>query len=59
MADIAMYGYVHAAPDAGVRPGSATQAWIRRVEAQPGHVNDLAPYPPAAMAGAGGAGLHG
>jgi glutathione S-transferase len=47
IADIANYAYTHVAPETGipldVRP--AVRGWIERVEAQPGFVNDLAPYP--------------
>ena len=55
IADIAVYGYVHVAHEAGYelsrRP--AVQAWLRRVAEQPGHINDLQPYPPNARPGAG------
>jgi glutathione S-transferase len=55
IADIAVYGYVHVAHEAGYAPGSrpALQAWLRRVTEQDGYVNDLLPYPPNARAGAG------
>ena len=47
VADIALYGYVHCAADAGVDPREFAQiaAWLDRVEAQPGFVNDLEPVP--------------
>jgi glutathione S-transferase len=55
IADIAVFGYVHVAHEAGYdldgRP--AVQAWLRRVAAQDGYVNDLLPYPPNARPGAG------
>ena len=55
IADIAMYGYVHVAGDAGIDLARfpAVRAWCERVAAQDGHVNDLEPYPANAMAGAG------
>jgi glutathione S-transferase len=47
VADIALYAYVHCAADAGadlsLHPG--VRAWIERVEATPGFVNDLEPLP--------------
>jgi hypothetical protein len=33
--------------------------WLGRVEGTPGFVDDLAPYPPNARLGAGGASVHG
>jgi glutathione S-transferase len=49
VADIALYGYVHAGTDAdpGADPRgfSHVAGWLDRVEAQPGFVNDLAPAP--------------
>lgn len=47
VADVALYAYAHVAPDAGIplEPHPAVRAWIARVEAQPGFVNDLEPYP--------------
>jgi glutathione S-transferase len=55
VADISNYGYVHVAGEAGIHLAAfpAVSAWVRRVEATPGFVADLAPYPPNAMAGAG------
>jgi glutathione S-transferase len=52
VADIAVYAYVHVAGDAGLTLPDAVQAWIGRVEAQPGFMNDLEPYPANAQAGA-------
>jgi glutathione S-transferase len=48
VADIAVYAYVHVAGDAGFTLPDAVQAWVERVEAQPGFMNDLEPYPPNA-----------
>jgi glutathione S-transferase len=47
VADIALYGYVHCAADAGADLGDYPRitAWLERVEATPGFVNDLAPIP--------------
>jgi glutathione S-transferase len=55
VADIALYGYVHVAGGAGIEMGpySHVGAWIARVEAQPGFINDLEPYPANARRGAG------
>jgi len=54
IADIALYAYTHTAPDAGfdLSEFPAVAAWLRRVEQQPGFMNDLAPYPANARAGA-------
>jgi len=50
VADIALYGYVHCAGDAGADPREHEHVarWLDRVEAQPGFVNDLEPIPPHA-----------
>jgi glutathione S-transferase len=55
IADIAVYGYTHVAAEAGydLDRWPAVRAWLARVTEQPGYVNDLAPYPPNARAGAG------
>jgi glutathione S-transferase len=47
VADIALYGYVHCAHDAGVdaRGHGAVAAWLDRVESQPRFENDLEPIP--------------
>ena len=47
VADIALYGYVHCAADAGADPREHAQvgAWLERVEGTAGFVNDLAPFP--------------
>jgi glutathione S-transferase len=55
IADIAVHAYVHVAGEAGydldARP--AVKAWLARVAATPGYVNDLEAYPANARAGAG------
>ena len=55
IADIGIYGYTHVAREAGYEMNlyPAVQSWLERVAAQPGHVADLAPYPPNARPGAG------
>jgi glutathione S-transferase len=52
VADIALYAYVHCAGDAGADPREHEHigAWLGRVEAQPGFVNDLEPLPEHASA---------
>ena len=54
VADIGIYGYVHVADEAGLDLAQyeSLRAWLSRVQAQPGHVNDLEPYPANARAGA-------
>ena len=53
VADIALFGYLHVAHEAGYEPPPAVRSWIERVKAQPGYLNDLEPYPPNARPGAG------
>ena len=55
IADIAVYGYAHVAHEAGLDMSTypAVGRWLARVAEQPGHVNDLAPYPANARPGAG------
>jgi glutathione S-transferase len=55
IADIAVYGYAHVAHEAGLDLDGypSVARWLARVAGQPGHVNDLAPYPPNARPGAG------
>lgn len=55
IADIAVYGYSHRADEAGLdlEPYPNLHAWFRRVESQPGYVEDVAPYPANARPGAG------
>jgi glutathione S-transferase len=40
IADIALYGYTHVAPEGGfsLEPYTAVRAWLTRVAAQPGHI---------------------
>ena len=47
VADIALYGYGHCGADAGADPRAFEHvaAWLARVEATPGFVNDLEPVP--------------
>ena len=47
VADLALYGYVHAADDAGVPLAEhpAVAAWVQRVAALPGFEEPLAPMP--------------
>jgi glutathione S-transferase len=47
VADIALYGYVHCAADAGADPRAHghVAAWLHRVQGTEGFVNDLAPFP--------------
>jgi glutathione S-transferase len=51
IADIALYGYVHCADDAGASLDGhdAIRAWIGRVEATPRFENDLEPLPAHAV----------
>jgi len=53
IADIANYAYAHVAGDAGfdLREYPAVSTWFRRVEALPGFVEDLEPYPDNARPG--------
>ena len=54
IADISVFAYTHVAPDAGYELDRypAVGAWLERVRAQPGFVDDLASYPENARAGA-------
>jgi glutathione S-transferase len=54
VADVGIYGYVHVAGEAGLdlQPYAALRDWFARVQAQPGYMNDLEPYPPNSHAGA-------
>jgi len=52
VADIGLYAYLHVAPEAGYALPAALRSWIERVEAQPGFMNDLEPYPDNARPGA-------
>jgi glutathione S-transferase len=53
IADIANFGYTHVAEDAGYRLADFpnVSAWLALVRAQPGFVDDLAPYPDNARPG--------
>jgi len=55
IADVAAYGYVHVAGEAGYDLSAfpAVEAWLARVAALSGFVADLEPYPPNARPGAG------
>jgi glutathione S-transferase len=55
VADIAVYGYTHRADEAGIdlEPYPCVRAWFERVEAQPGYMEDVEPYPANAAPGAG------
>jgi glutathione S-transferase len=54
VADIGVYGYAHVAGEAGldITRYASVDAWLGRVQAQPGYMNDLQPYPPNSHAGA-------
>ena len=60
VADCALYAYTRVAHEAGYAMPSypAVAAWLARVAATPGAVDDLEPYPAAAHAGAGGRSAH-
>ncbi len=53
VADIALYGYLHVAHEAGYDPPAPVRSWLERVAATPGYMNDLEPYPANARPGAG------
>ena len=62
IADLALYGYAHVAGEAGyaLETLPALDAWLGRIRALDGYVNDVASYPPNAHAGAGaGRSLYG
>jgi glutathione S-transferase len=50
IADIAVFAYAHVAEEAGIDTSRYRSfvAWLERVRAQPGFVDDLEPYPPNA-----------
>ena len=54
LADLALYGYTHCAGEGGLEMDRfpAIQRWLKRVEEQPGHMNDLENFPENAKAGA-------
>jgi glutathione S-transferase len=55
IADIAVFAYAHVAAEAGIDTAGfpSFRAWLDRVRAQPGFVDDLEPYPPNAAVLAG------
>jgi glutathione S-transferase len=55
IADIAVFAYAHVAEEAEVETAGYRhfRAWLERVAAQPGFMDDLAPYPPNASVLAG------
>jgi glutathione S-transferase len=55
VADLCTYAYVHVAGEAGLDLAGypAVGAWITRVEATPGHMDDLAPIPSDTQLGVG------
>jgi glutathione S-transferase len=55
IADLCVYAYVHRAGEAGLALADypALSAWIERVEATPGHMDDLEPIPADTRFGAG------
>ncbi len=55
VADIAVYAYAHLAGEIDIDTSAypAFEAWLRRVAAQPGFIDDLEPYPPNASVLAG------
>lgn len=55
IADLSVWAYAHVAGEAGLALGAwpAVAAWVRRVSAIEGLVDDLAPYGPDARPGAG------
>jgi glutathione S-transferase len=55
IADVALFGYTHVAHDAGfdLAAHPEIEAWLDRVRALPGYVNDLVPYPANARPGSG------
>ena len=54
LADLALYGYVHCAPEGGLEIDRfpAVKRWLERVRQQPGHMNDLEGFPNNAAVGA-------
>jgi glutathione S-transferase len=54
IADVAMFGYLHVAHEAGLpmHEFRALEEWLARVAGQPGYMNDLEPYPENAGLGA-------
>jgi glutathione S-transferase len=54
IADLSNFGYAHVAQDAGFRLTDypSVSGWLERVRALPRFIDDLAPYPDNARAGA-------
>jgi glutathione S-transferase len=54
IADLANFAYTHVAEDAGYQLADypSVSAWLERVRAQPGSMDDLVPYPDNARPGA-------
>lgn len=54
IADLANFAYTHVAEDAGYQLAEypSVSAWLDRVRAQPGFIDDLVPYPDNARPGA-------
>jgi glutathione S-transferase len=55
IADLGLFPYISVAGDAGVSPGDwpEVRAWLDRIRALPGFVDDFVTYPPNARPGAG------
>ena len=55
IADLSLFAYTHVAGEGGFELSEfpAVAGWLDRVAHEPGYMNDLAPYPPSAAAGAG------
>ena len=55
IADVSIFAYGHVAPDIGIdlRAYPAVTAWIERIRAQPGFMDDYVPYSENARPGAG------
>ena len=55
IADIAVYAYSHRAHEAGIdlEPYENLRAWFKRIEAQPGYIEDVEPYGANAASGVG------
>ena len=53
LADLALYAYVHLGHEGGLEMERfpAIQRWLERVAAQPGHMNDIEPFPENARPG--------
>ena len=53
IADVSVFAYAHVSPDAGfdLTGFPAVAAWLDRVRALPGYLNDLVPYPDNARPG--------